>query len=145
MQLSGQSTTLWSLPRLTYRLPYHLVPTCVQLLPWDPWPVSHSAILYTYLSTCPSQDHIFVSSLFLSFFFPLTILLVGSTDASSLVSHPNVSLWQQGTHQILYRFHVHDPWGRFEICKRNNSRKISSTCSTCEKLQTIIFKSLWFD
>ena len=45
-----------------------------------------------------------------------------------------------GTTDSMYM----DVWGRFAICKRNKSRKKILACSTCEKLQTVIFKSLWF-
>lgn len=146
--LSGQSTTLWSLPDWPHRLPYHLVPTCVQLLPWDPHdlcPILPYCILIC-LHVPPKITFLSPAFFFSSFlFFPPNYfaswlhrrLLTCFPSKCEPLTAGNPS----GTTDSMYM----DPWGRFAICKRNNSRKKFLACSTCEKLQTIIFKSLWFD
>lgn len=148
--LSGRNTTLWSLPDWPHWLPYHLVPTCVQLLPWDPHDTCPILLILSHILMClhaPPRSHFCLQpfSFLLSFFFSPNYfarwlhrcLLTCFPSKCEPLTAGNPS----GTTDSMYL----DVWGRFAICKRNKSRKKFLACSTCEKLQTVIFKFLWFD
>lgn len=131
---TGSHITLF---QLVYSSCHGIHVTCV--------PFCHIVYLFVYMSLPRSHFCLQPFSFLLSFFSPPNYfaswlhrrLFTCFPSKCEPLTAGNPS----GTTDSMYM----DPWGRFAICKRNNSRKKFLACGTCEKLQTIIFKSLWFD